>query len=73
MQAFSCEICKISKNTFFFIEQLRGCFWGLTRVFKGVRDKKLCNCLKSVQYVPGLAEKSIYYHKNPEAATADVQ
>ena len=64
---FSYEIYRISKKTFF-IEQLSGCFWGLTGVFKGVRDKNQCGCL---QRIPDLAEKVICCCKNPEAATVD--
>ena len=70
MQLFSCEIYKISKNTFF-AEQLQwlllvSTFQGLSRVFKGVRDENRCDFL---QYIPHLAEKGICCLENPEAAT----
>ena len=51
----------------FIKEKLRysysGCFWGLTHVFKGVRDKNQCDCL---QCITDLAEKGICCRKNPE-------
>ena len=68
IQFFSCEIYKISKNTFL-KNSYSGCFWGLTRVFKGVHDKNRCDCLR---YKPVLAEKGICCSEKPEAATVGV-
>ena len=36
---FSCEICEIFKNNSFLKNSSSGCFWRLTRIFKGVRIK----------------------------------
>ena len=67
IQVLSCQIYKISKNTFF--NSYSGCFRGLTPAFKVARDKNRCDCL---QYKPDLAEKDICRRKNPEAATVSV-
>ena len=49
---FSCEICEIFKNTSFLQNSSSGCFWRLTRIFKGVRAKavfrKYLFCKKDV-------------------------
>ena len=63
---FSYEIYKISKNTSIYKTATVAVFWGLTRVFKTVRDKNRCDCL---QYIPHLAEKGICCRKIPEAST----
>ena len=66
IQLFSCEIYKISKNTIL-KNSYSGCFWGLTRVFKGVHDKNRC-----LRHKPVLAEKGICCSEKPEAATVGV-
>ena len=51
-----CFLAKFAKfrRRLFLQKSSSGCFWGLTRVFKGVRNKSRCACQ---QQIPDLSEK----------------
>ena len=55
IQVLFCEISKILR-TFFLQNNLSGCFWSLTYVFKGVPNENRCKCQWSI---PDSAEKSV--------------